>query len=747
MIRTYEQRDGQIIPGKVVFTGSMAECQRVVAGLEAGTITMRQVRQSDFEPPAVPEQKLESPDGLSQTQDAPAAELPSDTPEQFISDLLDMLDMLDRLYQAGTINRNFPPDGRDKIKENLVRTLQVNPSIVRDTLEQFIREDTGAAEAKVMLARLNGLSQGKGPEYEYSVGDEGGKGRFLLMAYQKVDGGSKLDRTMFVGDEATCNAMLEKLRTGVLRFEDFCIMRAARVSCYTTKDGAELDALVDGDDKVYLGRRDHYDNCGHYLNHDHSLIHISDNERVFNVISGRDIPYTNAQLLETGYFTQEEFEKFTALHLNGPEKETEALFLVDDAVYLHIQTCDEGWDYTLYDKTTMRQLDGGQMAILDIGGTPQNDLRSAADLIILGERKLQGTSVEPVPLDVLDTLQAAEEHAVQAAVTEMQDQRESHLDELREHFAQEDASLLDTQLDEYPLPDPQMPKSGLLAYGYEEDDLIPVGPDAAKDLYDRDFSLYIAGTSGYFNMVFEPEELDGPGIWLYAIPRGEWERSQDFQQAVADRMQHQEDREKAFLNHSGDCFAIYQVKDDDSLRDIRFESMDWLKSEGQTVERGNYDLVYTAPLPAAESVDSSLDQLWFQFNNKHPADYQHPSMSVSDIIAIRRDGVLSCHYCDSVGFQQLPDFIKPENYLKNAEMSTEDDLGMIDGIINNGPKATVAELEQQARSGQPISLTDLAGAAHRERGEKKSVLAKLNTTPSQQERKKSAPKKSAERER
>ena len=72
---------------------------------------------------------------------------------------------------------------------------------------------------------------------------------------------------------------------------------------------------------------------------------------------------------------------------------------------------------------------------------------------------------------------------------------------------------------------------------------------------------------------------------------------------------------------------------------------------------------------------------------------------------------------------------------------------MIDGIINNGPKATVAELEQQARSGQPISLTDLAGAAHRERGEKKSVLAKLNTTPSQQERKKSAPKKSAERER
>ncbi|MDE7262012.1 MAG: DUF4316 domain-containing protein, partial [Oscillospiraceae bacterium] len=157
--------------------------------------------------------------------------------------------------------------------------------------------------------------------------------------------------------------------------------------------------------------------------------------------------------------------------------------------------------------------------------------------------------------------------------------------------------------------------------------------------------------------------------------------------------------------------------------------------------------VYTAPLSDAASVDDALAQLWYQFNNEHPADYQHPSMSVSDIIAIKRDGVLSCHYCDSFGFQQLPDFIKPENYLKNAEVSTEDDLSMIDGIINNGAKATVAELEQQARNGQPISLMDLAAASHREQGEKKSVLAKLRDILPKQERKKSAPKKSAERER
>ena len=61
----------------------------------------------------------------------------------------------------------------------------------------------------------------------------------------------------------------------------------------------------------------------------------------------------------------------------------------------------------------------------------------------------------------------------------------------------------------------------------------------------------------------------------------------------------------------------------------------------------------------------------------------------------------------------------------------EDDYGMIDGVINNGPKQKVAELEEQAKSGKPVSLMELAQAARREqaqasRQEKKpSVLAKL----------------------
>ena len=158
------------------------------------------------------------------------------------------------------------------------------------------------------------------------------------------------------------------------------------------------------------------------------------------------------------------------------------------------------------------------------------------------------------------------------------------------------------------------------------------------------------------------------------------------------------------------------------------------------MQRDNYELVYTAPLLSSDLKGDTTEQLFYRFNNEHPTDYGHPSMSVSDIVAIKRDGKVSCHYCDSFGFQQVPGFL-PDNPLKNAEMMLEDDYGMIDGIINNGPKEPTV-----ARSGQQISLMDLAAAAHREdREKKKSVMEQLKSQP-KAEHKKTAPKKSAERE-
>ena len=398
----------------------------------------------------------------------------------------------------------------------------------------------------------------------------------------------------------------------------------------------------------------------------------------------------------------------------------EALLVLDDTTYLHVQPCDTGWDYTLYDAATRKQLDGGQL------DAPELPLSTAA-LKICEMHGMGGQTIRYAPLSIIETLQeTAYQQTAEAGTTQLPDAPEQHLDE-------------------YPMPDPTLIQDDLEKCGYLDGDLLPLSKERAYELMERDLTVYIIQQGENPAMAFDTTDLDAHD-GIFAVTREEWEESTAFDAQVKERMDHQQEREQAFLDHKGDCFAIYQVKHTDELRDIRYEGLEWIKSIGQTVQRDNYDLVYTAPLTPGDLKGSVLDNLEYRFNNEHPADYRHPSMSVSDIVAIKRDGKVSCHYCDSFGFAEVPGFL-PDNPLKNAEMAVEDDYGMIDGIINNGPKEqTVAQLEQQARSGQPISLMDLAAAAHREdRDKKKSVVEQLKSQP-KPEHKKTAPKKSAERE-
>ena len=404
----------------------------------------------------------------------------------------------------------------------------------------------------------------------------------------------------------------------------------------------------------------------------------------------------------------------------------EALLLVDEATYLHVQSCDTGWDYTLYDAATRKQLDGGQL------DAPELPLSTAA-LKICEMHGMGGQSIRYAPLSMIETLQ-------EAAVQQMQAAAQAAVPEVTQlPDAPEQA------LDEYPMPDPALTQDDLEKCGYLDGDLLPLSKERAYELMAQELTVYMVQQGENPAMAFDTADLDAHD-GIFAVTREEWEESPAFDTQVMDRMDHQQEREQAFLNHKGDCYAIYQVKHTDELRDIRYEGLEWVKSIGRTVQRDNYDLVYTAPLTPGDLKGSVLDNLEYRFNNEHPADYRHPSMSVSDIVAIKRDGKVSCHYCDSFGFAEVPGFL-PDNPLKSAEMTVEDDYGMIDGVINNGPKEpTVAQLEQQVRSGQPISLMDLAAAAHREdRDKKKSVMGQLKSQP-KSEHKKTAPKKSAERE-
>ena len=405
----------------------------------------------------------------------------------------------------------------------------------------------------------------------------------------------------------------------------------------------------------------------------------------------------------------------------------EALFLLDDATYLHIQPCDTGWDYTLYDKETMKELDGGQLDAPELS-------RSAAVRQICEGLELENPSIQDAPLSMIETLQ-------DAACQQMQEQ-------INQQTAETAATQLpDAQeqaLDEYPMPDSEVSVSDMQEYGYFYDGMLPVTRERALELDAAGLTVYVLHEDNTESMVFDTEEIMEHG-GLFGVEHEEWEKSPQFHEKVLERQERQLEREQAFLAHEGCCFAIYQVSRDDP-QNVRFMNLDWLQSHNLAVDRSNYDLIYTAPLNGSGSTMEQLETLYEQFNLKKPVDFHSPSLSVSDIVAIKQDGKVSCHYCDSVSFTEIPGFL-PDNPLKNAEMMLEDDYGMIDGIINNGPKEpTVAQLEQQARSGQPISLMDLAEAVHREeRDKKKSVMEQLKSQP-RTEHKKTAPKKSAEME-
>ena len=137
-------------------------------------------------------------------------------------------------------------------------------------------------------------------------------------------------------------------------------------------------------------------------------------------------------------------------------------------------------------------------------------------------------------------------------------------------------------------------------------------------------------------------------------------------------------------------FQIYQLPGGDKYHGIRFEGMEQLKNDGVQLNKDDYELVYEGEVGEFRG-NATLEALFAQFNTNHPEDFRGHSLSVSDIVALKQNGVVSCHYVDSFGFAELPDFMKPENYLKNAEMVMEDDYGMIDGVINNGKSAATEE--------------------------------------------------------
>ena len=189
-----------------------------------------------------------------------------------------------------------------------------------------------------------------------------------------------------------------------------------------------------------------------------------------------------------------------------------------------------------------------------------------------------------------------------------------------------------------------------------------------------------------------------------------------------------EQAQKEVAEPDKDTFSIYQLKRGDETRNFRFEPYDRLAATGRTADRANYDLIYTAELTPG----TSLEDIYTRFNIDHPKDFKGHSLSVSDVVVLHQNGQDTAHYVDSSGYRQVPEFLQPpekENPLKHVEDTIEQNDNNFDGIINNTP--SVDELEKKAKSGEQISLTDLADAIKaektRSRGkeEKPSIRAQL----------------------
>ncbi|MBQ3816393.1 MAG: DUF4316 domain-containing protein [Clostridia bacterium] len=159
--------------------------------------------------------------------------------------------------------------------------------------------------------------------------------------------------------------------------------------------------------------------------------------------------------------------------------------------------------------------------------------------------------------------------------------------------------------------------------------------------------------------------------------------------------------EDAFRKAPDKAFVIYQLRED-SPAELKFMGLSRLQTPP---DKANYAPVYVGNLkPETDLSDGmsrmlALEDLFLRFNaDEKPEGYTGQSLSVSDVVALKHDGTVSYHYCDSIGFRELPDFAKQENYLKNTEMQMEDDYGMIDGIINNGQREQKTPEEEKRPS-------------------------------------------------
>ena len=297
-------------------------------------------------------------------------------------------------------------------------------------------------------------------------------------------------------------------------------------------------------------------------------------------------------------------EREANLSITEPVLQTpteEALYLVDDTVYLHIQPTDSGWDYSLYDKETKKHMDGGVIDTADIEASPH----SAIQTEVFALQGMTPTKVTFEDIALVDDLQAAQLPEVQTVEsnTVPANSKEYTDDDVPKNpvgdFIDEIARNVQEETpvqapDNGYMPDPSMSIEAMNAYGYMDADMLPLSKERALELFERDVPIYMLYEGNTEAMAFEAEDI-ALFSGCFGVTREDWDAiKNEIPPMDADIVSRK--REQAFLESPGDTYAIYQLRQDDTTADIRFMNSDYLRGKGIEPQYENYELIYTGAL-------------------------------------------------------------------------------------------------------------------------------------------------------
>ncbi len=214
-------------------------------------------------------------------------------------------------------------------------------------------------------------------------------------------------------------------------------------------------------------------------------------------------------------------------------------------------------------------------------------------------------------------------------------------------------TVINAQAEIDALPDAMVGLSEMHDYGYKWEEMLPLTKEKAAELFKEDVAVYQLHVDGSETVIEDMEELEEHG-GLFGIEKGDWEKYVERQSMREELEANSTNKEAQLLYGRDNQFGIYQLNNSPQARDIHFMNSDFLEMKGIAVARENYDLIYTAPLEEG----TSLEDIFTRFNIDRPEDFRGHSLSVSDVVVLHQNGENTCHFVDSFGYKEVPEFIQ-----------------------------------------------------------------------------------------